>query len=90
MNKRREDAHLGAESNTALDAMTIILNNTDQQRFNSLFNWLGATIFTKCLKNATISLGLLSFLGKSCEISELSAMSIIMTTHQNVGNLKRM
>ena len=32
----------------------------------------------------------MSLSGKSCEIPELSAISIVMTTHQNSANLKQM
>ena len=43
------------------------------------------SVFEKCY-----NLSLFSFQGKSCEISELFAMSIIMMMHQNVRNLKQM
>ena len=51
---------------------------------------MGATIFTKCVwKMPQFNyISLFSFQGKSCEISEISAMSILMDdAHQNVGNL---
>ena len=43
------------------------------------------SVFEKCYNLVNLQ-SLSSFQGKSCEISELSAMSIKMTTDQNVGN----
>ena len=56
--------------------------------FVTFLSWLDATIFPmwNWIKCYNLIFG--SF--KSCDIPELSAMSIIMASHQNVGNLKWM
>ena len=56
--------------------------------FVTFLSWLDATIFPmwNLIKCYNLIFG--SF--KSCDIPELSAMFIIITTRQNVGNLKQM
>ena len=56
----------------------------------TFLSWLGATIFPmwNCIKWYNLIFG--SFQGKSCDIPELSAMFIIITTRHNFGNLKQM
>ena len=44
------------------------------------------SVFEKCYNLISFC----SFQGKSFKIPELSAMFIIMTTHQHMGNLKQM